>query len=244
MSKVRKGTKYVSGKVSLIYPMVATPQYYDKKDLKYVNIDSEQMLSRYTKTDKNKYITSNNEELEYCVSILVPKDSNEGKKIKDIVDFEWQEGKKAKAIKSSSNYPIKDGDEEADELESREKNGEYLRGCWLIRAKSNYKPKIVLGKKLIKPTTSDFNIDHNGWDGRVSIVVRWYKFGANSGVSVKLNQICFLEDNPDLDFGGGCDFEIEDEEESTDFGNNKVKVDEGNIPDSCYSDDEEEPPAI
>ena len=242
MSKVKKGTKYVSGKVDLIHVNVATQQYFDSNN-KPIKIKSEEARQQDCKFNsvKKTWLSPSGETLQYNVTILIPKDSKEATKIKAAADEEWK--KFAKQLKKTSRYPIQDGDEMADELEAKEKNGEYYRGCYVLKAKSNYKPLIVVGKKMVKPTTEDFDIDHNGWTGRVSIRFDYYS-GMGGGLTTRLNQICFLEDNPNLDFGGGCDFEIEEEEESTDFGNNNTPVDESNIPDSCYNDDEEEPPAI
>jgi len=249
-TKTSKGTKYISGKVDLIFPAIATPQYYVAKDNRFIKIDKEELLkTECKKNDKGvwyKVINDEKVDLGYVITVLIPKNSAEAKKIKHVIDTEWENGKKAGMITKKSLYPLIDGDEKADELEAKDKNGEYYRGCYSIQAKSKYKPIIVEGKRKIKPTSSEFDVDHNGWVGRVSITCRPYQFGANSGVSIKLNQICFLEDNPDLDFGGGCDFEIEEEEESTDFGKNANNglINENINVQSCYDDDEEEPPAI
>jgi len=247
-TKTSKGTKYVSGKVDLIFPAIATPQYYVANSNKFVTIQKEDQLEKEcTKNDKGvwvKQVDDKDVDLGYVVTVLVPKDSNEGKKIKHIIDTEWENGKKAGMISKRSLYPLVDGDEKADELESRDKNGEYYRGCYSLQAKTKYKPLIIEGKKRVNPTSTIFDVDHNGWTGRVSLTIRPYKFGANSGVSIKLNQICFLEDNPDLDFGGGCDFEIEEEDEQTDFGNNVANNETVNTGiQSCY-DEEEEPPVM
>jgi hypothetical protein len=246
MSKAKKGTKYVTGKVDLIHVNVATQQYFDSNN-KPIKIKSEEARQQDCKFNsvKKTWLSPSGETLQYNVTILIPKDSKEAKKIKTAADEEWEKGKAAKVIKKSSRYPIQDGDEMADELEAKEKNGEYYRGNYVIKAKSNYKPMIVLGKKIVKPTTDSFDIDHNGWIGRVSIRFDYYS-GMGGGITTRLNQICFLEDNLDLDFGGGCDFEIEEEEESTDFGNSKSVVGENDTAQtmSCYDDDEEEPPAI
>ena len=250
MSKVKKGTKYVTGKVDLIHVNVATQQYFNSDD-KPIKIKSEQAREQDCKFNslKKKWLSPTGEELIYNVTILIPKKSNEAKKIKELANEEWEKGKVAKVIKKDSRYPIEDGDEKADKLESKEKNGEYYRGNYVIKAKSLFKPITVLGKKVVKPTTEDFDIDHNGWTGRVSIRFDYYS-GMGGGITTRLNQICFLEDNPDLDFGGGCDFEIEEEEESTDFVTSQNENNENmgyrgneNIT-SCYEDEDNEPPAI
>lgn len=246
MSKVKKGTKYVSGTVDLIHVNVATQQYFDSNN-KPVKIKSEHAREQDCKFNsvKKTWLSPTGEALQYNVTILIPKDSKEAKKIKAAVDEEWEKGKQAKVIKKTSRYPIQDGDEMADELEAKEKNGEYYRGNYVIKAKSNYKPLIVVGKKMVKPNTDSFDIDHNGWTGRVSVRFDYYS-GMGGGITTRLNQIQFIKDNPDLDFGGGCDFEIEEEEEeSTDFGNsNNVGKNDSAETMSCYSDDEEEAPAI
>ena len=213
MAKVKKGTKYVSGKVDLIHVNVATQQWVDDNDKPH-KIKSEKTREEDCKFNsvKKLWLSPIGKPLVYNTTILIPKDSNEAKKIKAAVDEEWEKGKQAKVIKKLSIYPLKDGDEMADELEAKEKNGEYYRGNYVLKAKSNYKPLIVVGKKVVpKADTETFDIDHNGWIGRVSLRFDYYS-GMGGGVTTRLNQICFLEDNPDLDFGGGCDFEIEEEE--------------------------------
>jgi len=241
MSKVKKGTKYVSNKVDLIHVNVATQQYFDSNN-KPIKIKSEEARQKNCKFNsvKKKWLSSTDEELIYNVTILIPKESNEAKKIKQLVDEEWEKGKAAKVIKKNSRYPLEDGDDKADELEAKEKNGEYYRGNYVIKAKSLFKPLIVLGKKVVKPSTDTFDIDHNGWTGRVSLRFDYYS-GMGGGITTRLNQICFLEDNPDLDFGGGCNFEIEEEDEQTDFGNNVANNETVNTGiQSCYQEEDEE----
>ncbi|MDX1372506.1 MAG: DUF2815 family protein, partial [Nitrososphaeraceae archaeon] len=170
MSQVKKGTKYVSGKVDLIHVNVATQQYFDSNN-KPVKIKSEQAREQDCKFNSVKkiWLSITGETLQYNATILIPKDSKEAKKIKAAVDEEWEKGKAAKVIKKNSNYPLKDGDEMADELEAKEKNGEYYRGNYVIKPKSSYKPLIVVGRKMVKPNNESFDIDHNGWVGRVSV---------------------------------------------------------------------------
>lgn len=246
MSKAKKGTKYVSGKVDLIHVNVATQQWFDDNDKPH-KIKSEEQREQDCKYNsvKKTWLSPIGKPLVYNVTILIPKDSKESKIVKELIDEEWEKGKAAKVIKKNSNYPLKDGDEMADELEAKEKNGEYYRGNYVIKAKSNYKAKIVLGKKLINPSNESFDIDHNGWVGRVSLRFDYYN-GMGGGITTRLNQILFLEDNPDLAFGGGCDFEIEEEDESTDFGNSNIVKDENDsgIIAHYADEDEEEPPAI
>lgn len=244
MANVKKGTKYITGIVNLIHVNVATPQYFDANNTP-IKIKSEQAREQDCKYNSlKKYWKSiTGENLQYNITILISKDSKEAIKIKAAINEEWK--KFSKVLTKTSRYPIQDGDEMADDLEVKGKNGEYYRGNYVLKAKSNFKPLIVLGKKVVKPNTDSFDIDHNGWEGRVSIRFDYYS-GMGGGLTTRLNQVQFEKDNPDLDFGGGCDFEIEEEkEENTDFGNNKPIVGENNSAKtmSCY-DDEEEPPAI
>lgn len=236
-TKKTKGTKYVSGKINIIFPNISTPQYFDTGDKPH-KLESDKKEYKKNKgciydETKRYWKSPTGERLEYNCQILIEKNTEEANRVKQAINEEWQ--KNINKLKKTSRNPLEDGDSKADELETKDKNGEHYRDCYVLKCKTCYKPLVVEGKKKITPEDEDFDIDHNGWVGRVSLRFDYYS-GMGGGLTVRLNQVQFLEDNPDLDFGGGCDFDIEEEEEEeNDFKDNKAndKVD--------YNDDSDLP---
>lgn len=134
-----------------------------------------------------------NGELEYSVTLLIPKEPTEfceepkkiGKAIKELIDNAAAERNLAKGWKS----PLKDGDTDL--------NGEgepRAPGYWFIRTacKAEYPPILIDGRR--QPVTSGW--ESGDW-GMVKLAMWTYDQAGNKGVSAGLRAVQFLyKDEP------------------------------------------------
>ena len=218
--------------ISMIFPKIAYPQYYDNDDYKYVDIKNETEF---------KQALERNEYLSYGGLLLIPKKSKEASELKKAIDTLWNHYD-LENNKKANDCPLRDGDDIADELESKDKNGDYYKGHYVLKIVSKYdKDK---GKKRFQcfnkyrafmPQSND---EVNGYFVRVGLFINYYKNGKNIGVSAYMNAVQFMDENPDLqfrtDYSKEWDFEEapeEDKEQAMD------KVFEG---DGSISQDEED----
>jgi hypothetical protein len=129
-------TKYVTGKVYLMYPRITKKGEWKGK-------------------------------LTYSVNALFPKESNEGKKIKELLLQMWKENKLGK----KDHNPLKDGDEYAEEQKEKGRNADFARGMYFIKSSSVFDIKVIDGKKM--PFTGNDEEINGNW-GRISMVLAPY----------------------------------------------------------------------
>lgn len=238
------------GNVSITFPCIAYPQYWDEAKQKFVTIENDLEM---------KQAIDRKEKLSYGGQILIKKDTEQSQKIKDVVDKLWAYYKldKIKGSTRLAKYPLEDGDQKADDLEADEKNGDIYRGMWILKISSNYDDK--KGKKRFKafnkfdrsgnwmPSSND---EIQGYYVNLGLTFDFYDFGSNIGLKAYMNAIQFTDENPDLQFGTNYadadEFEFEEatEEEKEDALNKAIGEDSEdelpggtNTPDVATDDD-------
>lgn len=90
--------------------------------------------------DKPKRFKKNGKEsgeAKYSATFLLHEDDVKGLKERaaDVARGKWP-GRKLSELK----FPFTEGDKEADKAASKEKDGEFFRGCWVLRASSKFPP--------------------------------------------------------------------------------------------------------
>lgn len=221
-----EGVKVKLSNVILTFPNLATSQYYDNEKDIYIK------LSNDTEEEKSKYPST-----EYGGQLIIEKGSKNHKLIKSAVDSIWKQRNLEK--QNRAIYPLKDGDEKADFLEKEEKNGEQYKGMILFKAHTKFKPKKIFTKVKGKLWNGSIPSDDdaiNGFFINVIVEAKYYKKGSNIGVTIYLNGIQLLEQNPDFDFSNDCESEFDFEEsepeisndnnEGFEFNDNTKKIDD------------------
>jgi hypothetical protein len=233
MAKLTKNIKRIKGievktlgkeSITMLFPNIAFPQYFDESKKKFVNIKNEMEL---------KQAKERGEKLSYGGLLLIPKDSPESEKIKGTIDQLW-EYYQLDNRKNAKPYPLEDGDEKAQELEEDEKNGDMYKGYWLLKVDSKWdakKDKIrfqcfnKFGKFFPKN-----NDEIQGYFVRLGLFIDFYDYAGSVGVKVYLNAIQFMDANPNAqfktDYENEFDFEEQTEEEKEDAFEKAVGSDE------------------
>ncbi|MBC1616400.1 DUF2815 family protein [Listeria booriae] len=98
-------------------------------------------------------------------------------------------GKNGKAPKNLK-IPLRDGDEERDEMEEFE-------GKYFVNANSKRQPGVINTKRKELTSEEDF---YSGCYGRASIDLFAYNSNGSKGIAVGLNNLLFLEDGEPLGF--------------------------------------------
>ncbi|NVP35933.1 DUF2815 family protein [Listeria monocytogenes] len=137
------------------------------------------------------------QEKKYSVCLIIDKtDKKTVKAIKSAIK-ELKESKEAINIWGGKNgtapknlkTPLRDGDEERDEMEEFE-------GKYFVNANSKRQPGVI-NKKRKELTVEEF---YSGCYGRVSIDLYAYNSNGSKGIAVGLNNLLFLEDGEPLGF--------------------------------------------
>lgn len=214
MSKLNKFKKRgheikLAGKdvTTIVYPNIVLPQYFDNSTNKYNQVEDEAEANML----RAKNIT-----VEYGGLLLIKKGTKEAKLVKETVDKVWNDFNLDKNRKA--NYPIEDGDEKADKLESQQKNGDMYRGHILIKTGTqNKKKKFQSFNKygVYSPKTDD---EINGFFCRLGLYIGYYESSSSVlGVKAYLNAIQYMDKNPDVniatDYSNEFDFESAGDEE-------------------------------
>jgi hypothetical protein len=224
MAKSVKSIKRIKGievktlgkeSVSMLFPNIAFPQYFDETKKKFVNIKNDMEL---------KQAKERGEKLSYGGLLLIPKDSKDGNKIKDTIDYLW-DYYQLEQRKNAKPYPLEDGDEKAQELEEDEKNGDMYKGNWILKIDSKWdskKEKIrfqcfnKFGKYFPKS-----NDEIQGYFVRLGLFIDFYDYAGSVGVKAYMNAIQFMDENPDVqfktDYENEFDFETAEEEKEDAF---------------------------
>lgn len=207
--------------ISCIFSNLATPQKYDDKTF------------TFTKLDKD--LEEEDKDYKYGTTLLIDKGSKAAQDLKDTIDTLWKEWGLDKNKKAE--YPMKCGDEKAEELEARDKNGEVYRGKWVVKTGTKKKPKVFTTKGKWQGNTKSDDDSINGYFCNVILYPSYYKAGTNLGVTCYLNGIQLIEENPDLQFGSNPESEFDFEEKEPEV---KEEPKDSNKKDVDVSDDKEE----
>jgi len=198
----QKGVRIVTeglNTVTINYPNLIFPQQYVNNIVKYKTVDNPQELQQLLMLKQQGIDTK----LMWGGQFLVPKDSADGKTIKDAVDSQWD--KYNIGDKNSVYYPIIDGDKFASMLESKGKKGDLFKNMWKFKSYDNRGcPQLFNEYGEFKPN-SDKEVD--GFFVRMSCYVNYYS-QPNRGVRIYLNSIQFLTKNPKFNFGGSSVFQF------------------------------------
>ncbi|OSR23723.1 hypothetical protein B8A62_09920 [Listeria monocytogenes] len=137
------------------------------------------------------------QEKKYSVCLIIDKtDKKTVKAIKSAIK-ELKESKEAITVWGGKNgtapknlkTPLRDGDEERDEMEEFE-------GKYFVNANSKRQPGVI-NKKRKELTAEEF---YSGCYGRASIDLYAYNSNGSKGIAVGLNNLLFLEDGEPLGF--------------------------------------------
>ncbi|HAC2026892.1 TPA_asm: DUF2815 family protein [Listeria monocytogenes] len=137
------------------------------------------------------------QEKKYSVCLIIDKtDKKTIKAFKSAIN-ELKESKEAINVWGGKNgtapknlkIPLRDGDEERDEMEEFE-------GKYFVNANSKRQPGVI-NKKRKELTTEEF---YSGCYGRASIDLYAYNSNGSKGIAVGLNNLLFLEDGEPLGF--------------------------------------------
>ena len=199
--------------VSIQFPRIIFPGYWDAENQVFVDINSNKELEEAIQKEIK---------LDYGGQILIRKDSKPGKEIKKAIDKLWKYYSLDKVKKPRyGKNPLEDGDLKAEELEAEEKNGDIYKGHWILRISSRHDNK--KNRRRFKSfdkidrsgnylPRSDSDVD--GFYVNLGITIDFYEYGNNIGLKVYMNAVQFLEQNPDLEFGTNYSNEFDFEEAS------------------------------
>lgn len=140
----------------------------------------------------------------YGVTVLIEKGSADAERLEDLLNQLYTENKTVhfKAIAMTHKnfwYPLRDGDEYADEQEALGKNAEAYRGMMYIKATTANQPNVfdAMGEDVI-----DLDEVYSGCYGRVSITL-WPYSKKGQGITAFLNSVKKTEDGEPLGSAGG-----------------------------------------
>lgn len=127
----------------------------------------------------------------YSMEVLIPKDTANGKKAYESLTKAIEEAKQQGVqtcfqgkVPSDLYYPIKDGDEEF--TPSGNPQLEERKGHWYINTKTKMKPDVYVGRDLDIAEPGDVR---SGDYGVVMVNTAPYNFRGRSGISIYLNEI-------------------------------------------------------
>lgn len=234
--------------ITMRFPKIRYPNYW-KKDGTCVDIKNDTEFEQAKERE---------ERLLYGGELLIPKDSKEAKELIEAVDKMWKIydlDNVAKKRRKINPYIIEDGDEKADGLEKREKNGDIYRGHIVVKIGTNYDYK----KNKIRfqcfnkygaymPKTND---EVDGYYVRVGLYIDYYNYSGSEGVRAYMNAVQFMDENPDAkfqkDYSNEFEFEEQTEEQKQDAFEKAVGIEDDELPldagvtvNNSESDDEED----
>lgn len=142
----------------------------------------------------------------YACTLLIPKDSKQGKDLAKAVSSAAEE-KFGKPLPKSIKYALKDGD-------SVEYDG--YAGMWAIKANTKKRPVVIDQRKT--PVTEDDNVIYAGCFVNASIEVYAMDNQYGKRVGCQLNGIQFVKDGDSFGGGGNAmdDFDAIESEDSDD----------------------------
>lgn len=151
----------------------------------------------------------------YGVTVLMAKGGENATRIEDKLQQCYDENKtehfKTRAITHKEFwYPLRDGDEAAEEMEAKGKDGSAYRGMMYIKAASNGQPNVYDedGEDVI-----DLDTVYSGCYGRISVTL-WPYSKKGTGISCILNSVKKTDDGEPLGSAGGSHSEYEEEDEA------------------------------
>lgn len=154
-------------------------------------------------------------ELKYGVTVLMDKGGENHLRVEEKLQQCYDENKslhfKTKAITHKDFwYPLRDGDDYADEQEAQGKDASAYRGKMYIKATSKNAVNVFdeNGEDVI-----DLDEVYSGCFGRVSITL-WPYSKKGTGITVYLNSVKKTEDGEPLGSAGGSHDEYEEEDET------------------------------
>lgn len=212
--------------ITMRFPKIRYPNYW--KDGICVDIKNDTEFEQAKERE---------ERLIYGGELIIPKGSKEAKELIEAVDKIWKIydlDNVAKKRRKINPYIIEDGDEKADGLEKREKNGDIYRGHIVLKIGTNYdykknKIRFQCFDKFDKymPKT---NNEVDGYYVRVGLYIDYYNYSGSEGVRAYMNAVQFLEENPDVkfqkDYSNEFEFEQKTEEEKQDAFEKAVGIDD------------------
>lgn len=149
----------------------------------------------------------------YGVTVLIPKDHEDAVMVIDLIQQCYDENKhvmfKAFPLTSTKmNYPLRDGDEYADQKAAEGKDGEAYRGHYYLKASTANQPNVfdVMGEDVI-----DLTEVYSGCFARVSITL-WPYNKKGQGFTFFLNSVRKYEDGEPLGSAGGSAAEYDEDE--------------------------------
>lgn len=155
------------------------------------------------------------QEPKYSVTALIPKDHPDAERLETLLQQCYDENKtthfKGVAITHKDfRYPLRDGDEYADNQAELGKDAEAYRGCVFIKGATLNQPPVFdeNGEDMI-----DLNEIKSGDYGRLSITI-WPYSKKGKGITVFLNSVKKTEDGEPLGNAGGTAEEFDDEDEA------------------------------
>lgn len=157
----------------------------------------------YVNVFEPKKFKETDAEGKYSVTILIPKDTEDGKKTIAAIKVAIQKAAEKGAAKhfggripTNVSHTLKDGDTETDDLGELkcEKNKE-LKGHMYMRLSSKFAPKVLNAQRqeMIDPTEI-----YSGCYGRVSLTTFAYSGDGKRGVSAVLNNVMMTREGEPL----------------------------------------------
>jgi len=179
---------------------------------------------------------------EYSCTMYLDKDGSDMSKIQGAIDQIVHDEYKDKV--AGIKMPIRDGDDQADNYSTYEGTA----NCWVIAAKSVFKPGVVDTdlEDIIDP-----GMIYPGAVCRASLTAYAYDVNGNKGISFALNNVQFLTDGDPLtgagtkasdEFGDAEDAEYEEYEEADEVEEDEVEddVEEDEVEDDVEEEEAED----
>jgi hypothetical protein len=164
--------------------------------------------------DDYKQELKNNDSLEHKAEIVINNTLPDGSKnpyleeIKAIILKLWKEHK----IPKNGISCLKNGDKKAEELESREKNGDRLLNTHVLKVHSKFDIKFF--DKYVRPYEPEEDTELNGKYINAVLQFKNYDRGTNKGVTCFVSKIQVFDQNPAFEF----DIRAEDAFDAVEFG--------------------------
>lgn len=151
----------------------------------------------------------------YGVTVLIPKDHPDADKVLNKLQECYDENKSKHFKTMAMNhknfwYPLRDGDEFADEQEAKGKDGEAYRGCYYIKAASLNQVPVYdeNGEDVL-----ELDEVKSGDYGRISMTL-WPYSKKGVGITVYLNSAKKTADGEPLGSAGASHDEYDEEDEA------------------------------
>jgi len=153
-----------------------------------------------------KKFKETDKEAKFSCTLLIPKDTEEGKGTYQMLMSAVTEAAKLGAQKhfggrvpTNPNHTVKDGDTDVDDLgELKSKKDPSIAGHWVLRLSSKYRPvlKVLDGTNIIDLKNPEDV--YSGMRGVVSCTAFAYSGEGRRGISFVLNNVCKTRDDEPL----------------------------------------------